>query len=275
MKLADLIKDETGADASEIMFIRHFNTIDNLLVLGGTVEEFTRHQPSNSKWDYWAPGKTRIAIVVAIVHDRVYEVFRVTGMEAEGRAEDLLSDAHRQFNIERGQWTPDHRVKRFTMVEVDCSAKNERILGWKGSEISPVVRSNSKLFWRVEVEVPEAIQTGPSISGITAVEGQTRLFFHLRRERDPAIALAKRAAVLSVDGVLKCEACGFMTQAMYSGLLGEVCEIHHRLPLSEALGPVETSLKDLAVLCANCHRAIHRTDPLLSVEEFRDKFFKR
>jgi hypothetical protein len=28
-------------------------------------------------------------------------------------------------------------------------------------------------------------------------------------------------------------------------------------------------LADLAVLCANCHRMIHKTRPLMPVEEFR------
>ncbi len=35
---------------------------------------------------------------------------------------------------------------------------------------------------------------------------------------------------------------------------------------------VSTTLSDLAVLCPNCHRAIHRTKPLMSVEEFRSHF---
>jgi 5-methylcytosine-specific restriction protein A len=30
-----------------------------------------------------------------------------------------------------------------------------------------------------------------------------------------------------------------------------------------------TRLADLAILCANCHRMIHKTRPLMSVEEFK------
>jgi 5-methylcytosine-specific restriction protein A len=55
-------------------------------------------------------------------------------------------------------------------------------------------------------------------------------------------------------------------------LTGDVCEVHHRRPLAEASGPVTTRIEDLAILCANCHRAIHQTRPLLSVEDFRDRF---
>ena len=49
----------------------------------------------------------------------------------------------------------------------------------------------------------------------------------------------------------------------------------HRRPLAEAVGSVTTRLEDLALLCPNCHRAIHRTAPLMSVEEFRTRFFPR
>ena len=99
------------------------------------------------------------------------------------------------------------------------------------------------------------------------------MFFHIRRERVSALAEAKRKSVRDAAERLECEACGFATQVVFRGLVGEVCEIHHRLPLAEASEAVETKLGDLAVLCANCHRAIHRTSPLMSVEEFQSCFF--
>ena len=83
---------------------------------------------------------------------------------------------------------------------------------------------------------------------------------------------ASRGEVLP-DGRLACEACGFTARDAYPNLDGDLCEVHHRRPLSEAVAPVATSLADLAIMCPNCHRAIHRTDPLMSVEEFRTRFF--
>lgn len=107
----------------------------------------------------------------------------------------------------------------------------------------------------------------------SAVEGDPRLSLHIRRERDPALARAKREAMCRLDGHLMCEVCGFLAHRVYPGLSGDVCEIHHRLPLSEAAGTFTTRLEDLALLCPNCHRAIHQTDPLMSVEDFRAAFF--
>ena len=38
-----------------------------------------------------------------------------------------------------------------------------------------------------------------------------------------------------------------------------VFEVHHTSPLASAAGPRRTTLEDLAVVCASCHRAIHAT----------------
>ena len=124
--------------------------------------------------------------------------------------------------------------------------------------------------YRPRTAIPPPIAVDGELS---AIEGDPRMFFHLRRERDAALSEAKREAVRSATGCLQCEACGFATDSTFPGLSGEVCEIHHRLPLGDACEAVETRLDDLAVLCANCHRAIHRTKPLMSVEDFRFRFF--
>ena len=124
--------------------------------------------------------------------------------------------------------------------------------------------------YRPKTAIPPPIAADRELS---AVEGNPRMFFHLRRERDAALAEAKRQAVRDATGRLQCETCGFTTDSTFPGLDGEVCEIHHRLPLGEACEAVETRLEDLAVLCANCHRAIHQTKPLMSVQDFRSRFF--
>lgn len=107
---------------------------------------------------------------------------------------------------------------------------------------------------------------------LVAVEGDPRLFVHFRRERDRALTGRKRKAVLAEHGRLACEACGLVSKDAYPGLQGDVLEVHHRIPLADDSGSVETHLDDLALLCANCHRAIHRETPLVTVEDFRARF---
>lgn len=98
-------------------------------------------------------------------------------------------------------------------------------------------------------------------------EGNPRLVSHFRRERDRAIVETKKAATLNATGRLCCEVCGFDFAATY-GAYGEgFCEVHHLVPLSAASDSVTTTLDDLAILCSNCHRIIHRSDPMLSVSQ--------
>lgn len=97
------------------------------------------------------------------------------------------------------------------------------------------------------------------------LEGNPRLVTHLRRERNSAIVKAKKDAILRATGKLCCEACGFDFKDVYGELGEDFCEAHHLQPLSKADGIVKTELEDLAIVCSNCHRIIHRTDPMLSI----------
>ncbi|MCB1920550.1 MAG: HNH endonuclease [Candidatus Competibacteraceae bacterium] len=98
-------------------------------------------------------------------------------------------------------------------------------------------------------------------------EGAARLVSHLRRERNRTIVEAKKAAILNATGRLCCEVCGFDFSATYGTLGDGFCEVHHLVPLSATSESVITKLDDLAVLCSNCHRIIHRSTPMLSVAE--------
>jgi hypothetical protein len=108
---------------------------------------------------------------------------------------------------------------------------------------------------------------------LAVVEGDPRFFFHLRKERSPKLRVAKLESLLSAGVVPACEACGFATTHALPDLGAEILEVHHRSPLAAVTDQVLTTLKDLAVLCPTCHRAIHRLKPLHSVEDFRAKFY--
>jgi 5-methylcytosine-specific restriction endonuclease McrA len=71
-----------------------------------------------------------------------------------------------------------------------------------------------------------------------------------------------------------CQVCGFDFAKTYGALGQDFAEVHHLNPLSERpaeewIAAVQTSIADVAVLCANCHRVIHRRKPALSVEELK------
>jgi 5-methylcytosine-specific restriction enzyme A len=88
---------------------------------------------------------------------------------------------------------------------------------------------------------------------------------HFRRERRGSAR--KKRAVLSEKGRLACEVCAFDFEATYGPLGEALAECHHKRPLTE--GVRQTSLSDLAIVCANCHRMIHRSSPPLAIEELQ------
>jgi 5-methylcytosine-specific restriction protein A len=106
---------------------------------------------------------------------------------------------------------------------------------------------------------------GSSAEDDGVIEG--RLLMRLHRVRERRRSAEKKRAVLKAAGSLACEACDFDFATVY-GELGEgFAECHHKLPL--AIGERRTLLADLAIMCANCHRMLHRRSPWLAIEELR------
>ena len=103
----------------------------------------------------------------------------------------------------------------------------------------------------------------------TVVEGKTRLANHLRKERNASLIQKKKEKALRENPMLNCEVCGFSFSDAY-GPLGEgFIEAHHKNPLSLQEEEIKTRLDDIALVCSNCHRMLHKEDPVLSVEELK------
>lgn len=91
-------------------------------------------------------------------------------------------------------------------------------------------------------------------------EGDERRRSHLRRERHPGVAKAKKAEQRKLHGRLFCEQCKMDPLVVFGGPDGEACiEVHHRATEIASMQPGHaTRLADLECLCANCHRVRHR-----------------
>ncbi|GHF03294.1 hypothetical protein GCM10014715_69500 [Streptomyces spiralis] len=68
----------------------------------------------------------------------------------------------------------------------------------------------------------------------------------------------KIQAVLEEGTPLRCELCSFGFTAADGEPGDGSIEVHHRLPLHIS-GVTETRIADPALLCANCHRMLHRS----------------
>jgi 5-methylcytosine-specific restriction protein A len=104
---------------------------------------------------------------------------------------------------------------------------------------------------------------------LVAEEGQVLTRAHKIRERNQKIVKKKKDVVLARTGKLACEACGFDFKARYGSRGQGFAECHHLLPLCDLKPGIKTRIADLAILCANCHRMIHRNKPWLSLENLK------
>lgn len=109
------------------------------------------------------------------------------------------------------------------------------------------------------------------LAGIEAYadEGRAALVTHLRRERDPKLRAEKLREALRRHGRIACQVCEFDFHATYGDRGRDFIEVHHVVPLHES-GETTTGLADLALLCSNCHRMIHRRVPWLTPDELRE-----
>ena len=92
---------------------------------------------------------------------------------------------------------------------------------------------------------------------------------HKFRERDTGIVAKKKDFVFERDGKLLCEACEFDFNVKYGELGFKYIECHHRTPLSNFTITTKTTLNDLALVCSNCHKMLHRKIDSLSVEKLK------
>ncbi|MEV6528305.1 HNH endonuclease [Streptomyces sp. NPDC051639] len=106
------------------------------------------------------------------------------------------------------------------------------------------------------------------LDDFSAPEGRLLLRRHRARERNKNLRKKKIDSVLRKGGSLACEACGFDFEEVYGDRGAGYVECHHVVPLHEA-GESRTKLGDLALICANCHRMIHRRAPWPTPDELR------
>ncbi len=106
-------------------------------------------------------------------------------------------------------------------------------------------------------------------------EGKVIYKLHKHRERNPKLNRKKKDNYLKKYGKLDCEVCGFDFYDVYRELGKGFMECHHKKPLSEIKGESITTINDLALVCANCHRMLHRKLDTLSIDELRKKIKNR
>ena len=101
-------------------------------------------------------------------------------------------------------------------------------------------------------------------------EGKLKERLHKQRERSSSLIKAVKKEALDQHGKLECQCCGFDFEVKYGYLGREFIEAHHTKPVSELHQDGEkTQKEDIALVCANCHRMLHRKRPWIKMNELK------
>ncbi|WP_294296186.1 HNH endonuclease [uncultured Chryseobacterium sp.] len=104
-----------------------------------------------------------------------------------------------------------------------------------------------------------------------AIEGEIIFKLHKVRERNQKLINSKKLQVLKETGKLLCQVCDFDFHKKYGEIGKGFIECHHTQQLSTYNTNQKTTLDDLALVCSNCHRMLHRLPEDMSLDRLKSQ----
>jgi len=152
-------------------------------------------------------------------------------------------------------WHPGYQRKRTNGNRLD-------------REVMAEFRARPDVMHALAESIRETVATGEPLDfpsgvgyeGESEMEGRYLLRIHAYYERDRTLRQKKIKSALSAGRPIACEVCEFDFAVIYGERGKDYIECHHVEPLHVG-GEKPRSIKDLALLCSNCHRMIHRKPP--------------
>lgn len=93
---------------------------------------------------------------------------------------------------------------------------------------------------------------------------------HLSRERNQKLIKEAKRRFKLTHGKLFCQICYFNFEEVYGQIGVDFIEGHHTKPVSELNEKSKTKITDIAMVCPNCHRMLHRRRPWLKMSDIRN-----
>jgi 5-methylcytosine-specific restriction protein A len=118
------------------------------------------------------------------------------------------------------------------------------------SEIAASIRKGIGLAESLHIKEDDLIED------FEFTEGRLLTAIHIRRERSPLLRKELLRRRKREKGCF-CDICGASYEAINSSYRAAAFEVHHRVPLSINYLCRRTTIRDVSLLCAVCHRLIH------------------
>jgi predicted HNH restriction endonuclease len=98
-------------------------------------------------------------------------------------------------------------------------------------------------------------------------EGNIVEKIHKSRERNSKVIKVAKANFKKKHGHLFCQICKFNFENKYGSLGKDFIEGHHTVAVCRMTPDQKTKPEDIAMLCSNCHRMVHKRRPWLTMGE--------
>jgi 5-methylcytosine-specific restriction protein A len=125
-------------------------------------------------------------------------------------------------------------------------------------------------FWQLDIN--KEFENNEDLTG-EFPEGKIVERTHKARERNSQVISLAKEKFKKQNGRLFCQVCGFDFEKTYSNIGKDFIEGHHTIAVSEMNPEHKTKVEDIAMLCSNCHRMVHKKRPWLTMKNI-DKLLK-
>ena len=178
------------------------------------------------------------------------------------------------------------KLGNFMAIDPDYSGKGMTSFSKLDKAVFMEFYKNKEDLHRIASQIKETTSSSETLNNLYYIpddedeenykvkEGKVIYKLHKSIERNNKINIRKKKEYYIKNGKLDCEVCGFDFHEIYGKLGDGFIECHHRIPLHVIGNQTETSLDDLALVCPNCHRMLHRGINNTSLEESRDIIHK-
>lgn len=139
-----------------------------------------------------------------------------------------------------------------------------RSLGFEPSKTGRV--GAPRKFWILELseDFPANTQTSDGFP-----EGKIVERMHRSRERNSKVIELAKSNFKNKHGKLFCEVCHFNFIDKYGEVGEDYIEGHHTVWVSDMPADYKSKPEEIALLCANCHRMVHRKRPWLTMDNLK------
>ena len=126
-------------------------------------------------------------------------------------------------------------------------------------------------FWKFELQVD--FEKNNALTG-EFPEGKIVERKHKARERNSVVVAIAKEDFKEKYGKLFCQICEFDFEDKYGKLGKDFIEGHHTIAVSDMQQDHKTKPEDIAMVCSNCHKMVHKKRPWLTMTELK-KVLKR